>query len=245
MRVSSEPTGCLAEEQLQNSLDLLDSLKHRPEPVVVVLTGAEWVHQAPPCTFGEAYHSVVTSDEPMYTTNTHTAGFAGGRFYVMPDDMMEDVNNVFATQAGSAFTDTEDILIGSAASYTSPHLDNAPCNPNRVTVLTGRKKVAAWPFRPDEYLPDDIQVSHAVPGRESQHVTPAAWSRIEEYAVQQGGWIKEVGPGEAGCCVMGQSAAAHLALVLCTLQESTSPSRHFGGTRPTMWRPRCPLPTAS
>ncbi len=192
--VSSSPSGRLTQEQLSTSLQLLEHLKQRPENTVVVISGHEWCNRQEHNTFSEAYDIIEQATEPTYTENIHTATLGGSRFYRQEGDMMELLVDVFATSSGSAFEATEDILIGSPDSYSSPHLDNAPCNPNRVTVLMGKKKVAAWPFHPDVTLPNDMPISHVDPDMPSPPMTPEVWQRIEQYAVQHGGWVQELGP---------------------------------------------------
>lgn len=194
--MAAEPCGTLTPQQHANSLQLYEHLLQRPEKVVVILSDPEWTSQEKFFTLREAADRILLAEEPMYTANTHTVQFGGVRFFVMEGDMMEDLADVFSTDGTSAFNATEDFLMGSPASYTSPHLDNAPCNPNRVTVLFGTKRVAAWPFRADVALPDDIQVCHVVLGRDSRHMTEEDWARIEEYCLEQGGWVREVNAGE-------------------------------------------------
>lgn len=207
VNVSSNPEGRLTDEQLSTSLRMLDHIKQRHEAIVNIISGHEWIHTEAGLTFGSAYDTISKATAPTYTENTHTFRLGGSRFYIQDTDMMEYLVNMFARGSESAFDYTEDVLVGSDGSHSSPHLDNAPCNPNRVTVLVGKKLVAAWPFDPVTKLPPGMPVSH-VTGSDSPPMTLEAFNLIGKWAEEHGGWVKEVGPG-------GQHAVGYAAVYWC------------------------------
>jgi hypothetical protein len=189
-------SGTLTTDDMDKCLELVERLKNKREKAVVVLSDPEWATLSEHCTFADAFKCIEVANEPMYTQNTHTSLFSEVRFFMKEGDMMDNLVAFFSTEETSGFNASEDILIGTPDSYTSYHLDNAPCNPNIITVIIGKKKVVACPFHPDKVLPDDIPVSHVVQGRVSRHITYQDWIKMEDYALDNEGWVKELGPGE-------------------------------------------------
>lgn len=136
--MSMEPTGHLT-AVLQQSLVLLQKLEEHAGKVVRVLTGPGWdTKSSTKIIFKDAIRSIMASREPMYCENILIAMFnIRIRFYKLEDDMMAGLSSVYIHGTGHAYHHREDVLIGSAGSYSNPHIDNAPCAATRVTVLVG------------------------------------------------------------------------------------------------------------
>ncbi len=90
----------------------------------------------------------------------------------------------------------EDILMGNAGSYCSVHIDHPPCVGSRVTVLEGRKEIAAWPFDPDIALPSNMPRLEILYRKLSIAFTVDKWANIKECALNHGGWVESLEPGK-------------------------------------------------
>jgi hypothetical protein len=194
--VDISKTGRLTSEQLSSAKDLIGSLKATDDEVVTVIYGRSWSKQYTGHTFSSAYQLINRAKEPMYTANMYTSSWPDTRFFTLEEDIM--TADVFG-RLDAGEDATEDLLIGSKGSYSSVHIDNAPCTGSRITVLEGRKELAAWPFNPSKELPSRMPVHEVTPTSNSPQMTAAAWDKIKEYALEHGGWVVELGPGGCEC----------------------------------------------
>jgi hypothetical protein len=172
--------------------ELISKFKTISKRVVIMTSGTVFTKRTPNLTFADMITACegAAADHPVYTDNIHTYKFGIDNIFQHPNDMLPDMEGVYADKNGPSVRFSEDILIGSSGSYTSVHIDATPCFGSRITVLQGEKKVVMWPYNPDKKLPVEWMHVLCDPSEiEKGQMTREDFNRIVEYAKGEGGSV--------------------------------------------------------
>jgi len=193
--------GILTPTQLKQAHEQLSYLRSTKDKVVSILYGRDWSKSYPKTTFNDAWDKITAANAPRYTENILTSSWNGVKFFHHPNDIMiSTIYNVDHSILSKYNNLTEDVLIGSKDSFSTVHVDNAPCVGSRITVIVGCKTIAAWPFDPKVDLPNWVPVYTPKTPMETPDFTENAWKEILKYATKNKGWVKTLKPGKVLFC---------------------------------------------
>ena len=186
------------EEQRESDQKWKDMLGNKRKSVIVQ-KGRHWAEQLPARSLSSALRWIqaATKAAPAYTVSIFTSDY-GVRFFTLLGDVLPDVCHFWAKE-GPAMARSEDVLVGSAGSYSTFHLDNAPCTANSITVIGppgAIKEVVGLDFDLQRRLPAHLPVA----GRDDGPIVDDdTWGEMVEYVLAAGGWHAILGPGERRC----------------------------------------------
>lgn len=110
--------------------------------------------------------------------------------------MLAELEDIYQKGTGLSIHNSEDFVIGSQGSTSITHVDDSPALAVRITVVYGKKLLLAFPFDPNTILPSTFPYKGSTKRNgEYRPLTMNNWIRIEQYAMDRGGFSLELKAG--------------------------------------------------